>query len=114
MLTGQEWFKGVDSSGPISQTGTAGIGAIQTRRPARTPASSAVPKVRIRFPPAASQQRTRFGPANISNWRCGGDLRALLCVDIGANGLALDGRQGDVHGAAADPARADDSVLRRC
>jgi hypothetical protein len=59
MLTGQEWFKGVDSSGPISQTGTAGIGAIQTRRPARTPASSAVPKVRIRFPPAASPLRTR-------------------------------------------------------
>ena len=27
MLTGQEWFKGVDPSGPISQTGTAGIGA---------------------------------------------------------------------------------------
>jgi hypothetical protein len=75
MLTGQEWFKGVDPSGPISQMGTAGIGATQTRRPARTPASSAVPKVRIRLPPADSQSlsRSRFRRSRTPLFRAGLD-----------------------------------------
>jgi hypothetical protein len=45
------------------------VGAIQTPRPARTPASSAVPKVRIRFPPAGSPLRTRLPlPGALASW----------------------------------------------